>query len=132
GLAPGKFQQAEEYHVKLVRWRLKQPRDALDDLFAVRFAGDKGTYEPGKMSRAEWDKLPARAAAIVQQLALWLPQDGRLLWQVAELANATGDVKTAAAMMDGCVTQFGLNDPELRRHRRLTRAAADELARGEA
>jgi hypothetical protein len=35
-------------------------------------------------------------------------------------------------MMDGCVTQFGLKQPELRRHRQLTRAAADELAREEA
>jgi hypothetical protein len=131
-LAPGKLQQAEAYHLKLVRLRLKQRGDGLDDLFGVRFTGDKNAYEPGKMPKAESDKLPARATAIVQQLALWLPQDGRLLWQLAELANATGDVKTAAAMMDGCVTQFGLIDPELRRHRQLTRAAADELAREEA
>jgi len=131
-LAPGKYQQAEEYHLKLVRLRLKQRDDGLDDLFGVRFLGDKGGYEPGKVAKGEWDKLPVRAAAIVQQLALWLPQDGRLLWQAAEMANATGDVKTAAAMMDGCVTQFGLADPELRRHRRLTRAAADDLAKEEA
>jgi hypothetical protein len=31
-------------------------------------------------------------------------------------------------MMDGCVTQFGLADAELRRHRQLARAAADSGA----
>jgi hypothetical protein len=131
-LAPGKFQQAEEYHLRLVRLRIKQGKQDLDDLFGMRFVGNKGAYEPGVIAKVERDKLPARAVGIVQQLALWLPQDGRLLWQLAELANATGDVKTSAAMMDGCVTQFGLNDPELRRHRQWTRAAADELTREEA
>src|SRR5262249_18261210 len=72
-------------------------------------------------------KLPAHAAAVVQQLALWLPADPRLLWQLAELANAHGDVRTAAAIMDGCVTQFGLNDPALRRPRQVLRAAPVEL-----
>jgi hypothetical protein len=131
-LAPGKFQQAEEYHVKLVRWRLQQPGDGFDDLFGVRFIGEKGAFDPGRIAKTDADKLPVRAAAIVQQLALWLPQDGRLLWQLAELANATGAVKTAAAIMDGCVTQYGLNAPELRRHRQLMRAAADVLAKEEA
>jgi len=31
--------------------------------------------------------------------------------------------------MDGCVTQFGLNDPELRRHRQIVRTAADDIAK---
>jgi hypothetical protein len=65
----------------------------------------------------------------LQQLALWLPADGRLLWQMGELANATGDVPTAAAILDGCVTEFGMRAPELRQHRQLVRAAADELAK---
>jgi hypothetical protein len=129
-LAPGKHQKAEEYHLKLVRLRLQERgKGGLDDLFGVRYAGDKGAYEAGTMSRSELAKLPARATAIAQQLALWLPHDGRLLWQLAELANASGEVKTSAAIMDGCVTQFGLADPELRRHRQLVRAAADRLSR---
>jgi hypothetical protein len=128
-LAPGKFQQAEEYHLKLVRLRLKNRKSAgLDDLFGVRYVDDKGGYTPGKLAAAERKKLPAAAVAVVQQLALWLPADGRLLWQLAELANAHGDVRTAAAMMDGCVTQFGMNAPELRAHRQATRVLADELA----
>jgi hypothetical protein len=130
-LAPGKFQQAEEAHLKLVLLRMRQRGEVqeVDDLFGVRYADDQGGYTPGKLSPAQRKKLPARAVAIVQQLALWLPADARLLWQLAELANAHGDVGYAAAMMDGCVTQFGLQAPALRRHRQLTRAAADALAK---
>lgn len=134
-LAPGKLQKAEEYHLKLVRLRQRQARDAqdLDDLFGVRYVGEGNQYDPGKLAAAERKKLPSDAAALVQQLALWLPADGRLLWQLGELANAHGDVKIGAAFLDGCVTEFGMHAPELRRHRQLTRAAAEELAKqGEA
>ncbi len=128
-LAPGKLQKAEEYQLKLVRLRQRQPRDAqeLDDLFGVRYVGKDGKYEAGKMLETERKKLPTSAAALVQQLALWLPADGRLLWQLAELANAYGDVRNAASIMDGCVTEFGLHAADLRRHRQLTRTAADAL-----
>jgi hypothetical protein len=125
-LAPGKNLQAETYHLKLVRGRLGQ-RLGLDDLFGIRFVTDDGDYEPGRLAATEKKKLPTKAVAVTQQLALWLPADGRLLWQLAELANAHGDIANAAAMMDGCVTQFGLGDPELRRHRQVLRAAADKL-----
>jgi hypothetical protein len=46
---------------------------------------------------------------------------------MAELAAAHGDVKAAAQMMDGCVTEFGMNSKELRRQRQITRTAADAL-----
>ena len=138
-LAPGKWQKAEEYHLKLVRLRSRSltpaplpPGDrveGLDDLFGVRFVDDEGKYHPGRLAAAERKKLSADAVEIVQQLALWLPADDRLLWQLAELANAHGDVKTAAAIMDGCVTEFAMSHAELRRHRQLTRAAAEELAK---
>jgi hypothetical protein len=132
-LAPGKLLKAEEFHLKLVRLRLREPRGAqdLDDLFGVRYLGEKGTYEPGKLAAAELKKLPAGAIAVMQQLALWLPADPRLLWQLAELASAHGDVRTAAALMDGCVTQFGLQNPQLRGHRQVMRAAADSGAKAE-
>jgi len=125
-LAPGKNLQAEEYHLKLVRAR-QRSRSGLDDLFGIQFVNDKGEYEPGQLASAEKKKLPGKAVAIVQQLALWLPADANLLWQLAELANGFGDVKNAAAMMDGCVTQFGLTHADLRRHRQLLRSAADQL-----
>jgi hypothetical protein len=128
-LAPGKQQSAEELHLKLVRLRLQASRGPadLDDLFGVRYVNDRGEFEPGKLAAAEKKKLPARAAALAQQLALWLPADGLLLWQLAELANAHGDIRTAASLYDGCVVQFGMNHPELRRRRQLVRAAVDEL-----
>jgi tetratricopeptide (TPR) repeat protein len=130
-LAPGKREKAEEYQLKLVRLRRHEAPGqlALDDLFGVRYGGPGDRYEAGKMDEAERKKLPADAAAVVQQLALWLPADGRLLWQMADLANAYGDVRTAAAILDGCVTEFGMRQSDLRDHRRLARAAADELDR---
>jgi hypothetical protein len=132
-LAPGKLVKAEELQLKLVRLRQREPRTAqdLDDLLGVRFVDEAGKLEPGKLAAAERKKLPSDAAALVQQLALWLPADGRLLWQLAELANAQGDIRTAAGILDGCVTEFGLHAPELRRQRRLLREAADGLDRNE-
>jgi hypothetical protein len=128
-LAPEKLREAERWHLKLVRLRAKEVRAAnapvtLDDLFGVTYAG-----EPARLADAERKKLPENAVAVVQQLALWLPADGRLLWQLGELANAHGDVTTAAAILDGCVTEFALNSPDLRKRRPLYRAAADELAK---
>jgi hypothetical protein len=133
-LAPGKLQKAEELQLKLVQLRRSQPAASqqLDPLFDVRFMCESGQYEPGKLAAGERKKLPADAAARTQQLALWLPADGRLLWQLAELAAVHGDVRTPAAMLDGCVTEFGLRDPELRLHRQRLRAAADALAQGAA
>jgi hypothetical protein len=128
-LAPGKYQPFEEYHLKLVRLRLREPKghQELDELFGVRYLGDNGEYVPGKLAAGEKKKLPARAAAIVQQLCLWLPGDARLLWQLAELANAYGDVRIAANMMDGCVTQFGLHARPLRQHRQVLKAAVEGM-----
>jgi tetratricopeptide (TPR) repeat protein len=130
-LAPGKQLAAEELHLKLVRLRLKSPTTAqeLDDLFGVHYGGPPGKYQPGRLTDADRKKLPDRAVALVQQLALWLPADGRLLWQLAELAAAHGDVGSAAAMADGCVVQFGMTGAELRRRRRLLRESADALAK---
>jgi tetratricopeptide (TPR) repeat protein len=130
-LAPGKYQKAEELHLKLVRLRAKEPRgvEELDDLFGVKYVGPSGKYEPGKLAEEQRKALPEDAVARVQLLALWLPADGRLLWQLGELAGAHGDVTTSAAILDGCVTEFGLRSDELREHRRAAREAADELAR---
>jgi Tfp pilus assembly protein PilF len=125
-LAPPKLRSAEECHLKLVRLRQKEKKNTstLDDLFGVTFSG-----QPGKQPLSERQKLPADAAAIAQQLALWLPADGRLLWQLGELANAYGDVRTAANILDGCVTELGMAAPELRQHRQAYRIAADEIAK---
>jgi hypothetical protein len=130
-LAPAKLQEAERLHLKLVRLRARQPRDAqdLDDLFGMQYVGPSGKFEPGRLAEKQRQRLPNDAVALVQQLALWLPADGRLLWQLGELAGANGDVATAAAILDGCVTEFGLRNEELRQHRRAYRAAAQERAK---
>jgi len=130
-LSPGKWQDAEKAHLRLVQGRLKQAKDNadLDDLFSVRYIADSGKYEPGQLAAAQRKKLPEDAAAVAQQLALWLPADGKLLWQLGELAGAHGDVRMAAAIMDGCVSEFGLRSLELRAHRQANRAAADELGK---
>jgi hypothetical protein len=129
-LAPGKLQKAEEYQLKLVRFRMQNKGgQQLDDLFGVSYLGEDGKYEPGKLAAAQTKKLPETAVAIVQQLALWLPADGPLLWQLAELANIHGDHKIAAAIMEGCITQFGLQAAELRQHRQMTKVAAEEQAK---
>jgi hypothetical protein len=127
-LAPGKHLKAEQLHLRLVRLRAHEKANvqSLDDLFGVRYLGPSGRYEAGKLSAERRKELPTAAVALTQQLALWLPGDARLLWQLAELANAHGDVATAAAIMDGCVTEFGLRDAELLAHRKIVRAAASE------
>ena len=120
-LAPEAAKRVEQFHSKLVSQRLKEgrtPADKWDDLF-----GADADYDA--------KKVPADAAAIVQQLALWLPADGRLLWQLAEIANATGDVRTAANILDGCVAEFGMASPNLRARRTKYRAVADKLANDE-
>src|SRR5579885_2453626 len=128
-LAPATLRQAEEYQLNLVGLRLSQPKAGFDDLFSVCFVTQDGSYQPGRIGEAQRKKLPREATAIVQRLALWLPADGKLLWQLAELANAQGDVQAAVAIMDGCVTEFGMHDPKLRRHRQALRAAADLQAK---
>jgi hypothetical protein len=133
-LAPANLKPFEQAHLKLLRLRLKEGKDARtpaapDDLFGVKFVGDSGAPEAGKLADAERKKLPDDAVAVVQQLALWMPADGRLLWQFGELCNVHGDVRSAAASLDGCVTEFALGSPDLRKRRLLYRTAADELAK---
>lgn len=127
-LAPGRHVEAEKLHLRLVRLRSKEElgTTTLDDLFGVRYVGPSERYEAGKLSEKSRKALPSAAVARAQQLALWLPSDARLLWQLAELANAHGDVVTAAALMEGCVGEFGLRDEELLSHRKLVRAKALE------
>jgi hypothetical protein len=130
-LAPGNLQRAEEFQLRLVAARRRQKGDLfnLDPLLDVKFVNDKNEYEAGKIAAEQRKKIPAGAVADLQVLALWLPNDARLLWLLAELAAIHGDLRTAAAIMDGCVNEFALRAPELRQHRQLMREAADKLAR---
>lgn len=116
-LAPPRWKRGEELHLKLVRARRTERRGTatLDDLLGVRYTGAAKPPEG----------LPGDAVGSVQQLGLWLPADARLLWQLGELARATGDTPTAAAILEGCVTEFGLADPLIRQRRQVYRAEAD-------
>ena len=127
-LAPKERRGVEELHLKLVRGRVKEKKGAapIDDLFGVTYSGEAGT-----MDAKEKAKLPANALALVQELALALPFDARLLWQLAELANAHGDVRTAANLLDGAVVELGLAHEEARTRRTRYRTAADALAKSE-
>jgi len=121
-LAPPEFVAVEKLHRRLVQMRLRQPKaDGLDDLFGL--------------TEKIADKLPMAAVATLQRLALSLPADGRLFWQVAEVAHALGDVRTAAAILDGCVGEFAMSQPALRDRRQAWRAlveAADADPEGHA
>ena len=119
-LAPARWKPFEEAQLKLVRLRLKEPKNTstVDDLFGVPVDGP-----------ASRPKLPADDVAIVQQLAVWLPNDARLLWLLAELANAHGDVRTAAAILEGVVTEYALTTREARERRQRYRTAADEISK---
>jgi hypothetical protein len=130
-LAPPRWRPFEDAHLKLIRLRQIEGKGATapDDLFGAALGGASGKPEAGRIDPAARKKLPADDVAIVQQLALWLPADGRLLWLLAELANAHGDVRTAAALLDGVVTEYALTTPEARERRKLYRAAADEIAK---
>ncbi len=127
--------KVEKYQLALLRRRWadsrlqSKPAPALDSLFVkdgqpVRFVGDNGKYEAGKIAPAERDKLPPDALAIVQQLLIWLPDDVLLYWQLGEVLNASGDVSSAATVFDDCVWKRRLDAPELRLHRQIVAEAA--------
>lgn len=110
-LAPEEHKAAETLHLRLVARRLQEPpnEQPLDDLFGL----------------AERRPLPANAIAQAQQLALWLPADGRLLWLLAELAARHGDTAGAAELLEAAVGEFGLASPAARKRRAELR---DQLA----
>jgi hypothetical protein len=128
-LAPAKLRPAEELHLKLVQLRKKDGKDTsrLDDLFGIRFVGDKGEWVSGTIAESERKKLPADAVANLQRLGLALPGDARILWQLGEMANAHGDVRTAAAIFDGLVAEFAMTSPEVRHRRQVLRDLVEKL-----
>ena len=117
-LAPDKLKPYEMHHLKLVRLREKESRQirasvVLDDLFGVDWA------------KVRAKELPADAVATVQQLALWLPADARLIWQTAELANAAGDPRAATILLEIATAELGASFDALRKRKQLFAAAAD-------
>src|SRR5262245_15497398 len=107
------YREVETYYYKLLKLRSSEPKEmdanfeAVDDLFdGVKFVGDSGKFEPGKISKAEKEKLPRDARQNVEQLLVWLPFDQRLQWLLGEVLNAQGDpedVKAARKIFDDLV-----------------------------
>lgn len=122
------YKDCEKAQLKLLRTRRKelaaqggksQPPETVDDLFGVKFVGEDGQYQAGTIAAAEKAKLPKDAVAIIQQLMLWIPQDGRLYWQLGELLNAQGDINSAKIILDQCSDSRRINALELRQHRQV-------------
>jgi hypothetical protein len=97
----------------------------------VQFVGDSGQYEAGTIAAAEKAKLPPDAIAIVQQLLLWDPSDNRLLWQLAELYNADGNLNAAKGLFDLCADARKYSHPQLMDHRRIVLEALAARAEAE-
>lgn len=68
----------------------------------VKWVNEAGRYEAGKLAAGERAKLPPDAVAVVQQLLLWSPDDTRLLWLLAELYAANGQLREADQVFDQC------------------------------
>jgi tetratricopeptide (TPR) repeat protein len=126
------FRKAEKVQVNLLRARQREAAqrpgrvravNEVDALFPVRFVGQSGNFEAGKIADAERAKLPSDAIALVQQLLLWFPEDTRLLWLLGELYNAEGDIRTAEQVFDDCVGPRNFQSETLREHRRIVKDA---------
>jgi hypothetical protein len=98
---------------------------------AVQFLAEDGKYEAGTIAAAEKAKLPPDAIAIVQQLLLWDPSDNRLLWQLAELYNAEGNLGPAKDLFDLCADARKYSHPQLMDHRRIVLEALAARAEAE-
>ena len=130
------YRKVETYHLNLLQARVaaaaRSPRggETLDPLFPrVQFIGPGGEYKAGVIAAEQWAEIPADALSVVTQLLFWLPNDNRLLWMLAELLNAQGDVISAATVFTDLVRNRNYTAPrELMRHYRVlmeARAAAE-------
>jgi tetratricopeptide (TPR) repeat protein len=136
------YRQVETYHLKLLRLRnheaerqpaarSRQPEN-VDGLFGtvaapIRFVGDSGKYEAGRLAAAERARLPGDATAIVQQLLIWLPDDLRLYWLYGELLNAGGDTASAAVVFDSFWSR-NWSPAALVEHRRIVKEAVPKAS----
>jgi tetratricopeptide (TPR) repeat protein len=123
--------EVETYYLKLLRLRSREPKsadssfDTVDAIFDVKFVGDSGQFEPGKISKAEKAKLPRNTVEIVEQLLVWLPNDARLYWLLGEVLNAEGDVKGAAKIFDELVSQQNIRAAAVMERRQALNSIPD-------
>jgi hypothetical protein len=77
------------------RARKEAVPDVLDPVFVdpgekpIRFLNEKGEFEVGRIAAAEKERLPHGSVEAVEQLLIWMPNDPRLLWLLAEVFNAS-------------------------------------------
>ncbi len=134
----------EQYHLPFLFSRSRQPKSTgleatedVDPIFPyvkppksntepVRFVGESGQYEAGRIADHEKAKLPPDALAIVQQLLIWYPKDDRLLWLLGELYNANGEPEIAFEIFDRLTNASGYTPPLLREHRSILARYLDE------
>ncbi len=104
--------------------RDKTGQGVLDLFPGVRFAPAAGPPAPPP----DLAKLPPDAVAVVQQLLLWAPNDGRLLWLLGELYAATGRLREAEKVIKQCTEGRGMTSQvTLTAHRRAVEAAVAAL-----
>jgi hypothetical protein len=102
--------------------------ESVDALFdqdgkPLKFVGESGQYEAGKLAASEKPKLPKNAVQIVQQLLIWLPNDLRLYWLLAELLNAEGNPEQATGIFNE-LADIGYRTEAIGQHRQILREAA--------
>lgn len=86
------------------------------------------TFGGSELPDAEKAKLPADAVAVVQQLALWSPTDTGLLWLLAELYAANGQLREADDAFDMCTWGAGMTgQKKLMDHRTAVKSAVEKL-----
>ncbi len=137
-LAPPEHKAMEQLHLRLVQLRLRENlgrgmQPDLDLLFGraaapFRFVDITGKWNYGILAPAEVEKLPGQsteqAMKQVQQLLVWLPDDGRLHWQLAEWALVQKQPIIAVELYRDAVNTFRLSHPSLKLRRALVQEAS--------
>jgi hypothetical protein len=82
--------------------------------------GIQDRYDAGGIDPRMADEYPPGGHTYILQLALWLPEDDRLIWLLAEALNAEGDIPAAADLMDDLVRNRQMSKfPTLFKHRQI-------------
>jgi hypothetical protein len=112
-----RFRRYEVFFDRLIRNRLDEEKqlaqkktveESVDPIFSdssgkpIRFTNESGSFEAGRIAKAEFEKLPKDAVQAVEQLMIWMPHDRRLEWLLGEVFNASA--------MDRSLTEDERND----------------------
>jgi hypothetical protein len=132
-VAMGEWEHATEIQSEFFEERQNE-RTAIEDL-TLKFL--KGRAKRAKTSE-EMDALfdtskgwPKDSVSLLQQLCYVWPSDAFLLWQLAEATAASGDIRTAARLMEGCVTDLAINSKPARERHKDFQKAVDKLEKAE-